>query len=236
MKNLFFATCMLPIFLFTNTAVCNDFQDIAESIVDSKSEIEIQYTDKKSKNRILENIKRGEDEPGAEKFWMMLANFNEACRKLIDGLSSNDETVQARSSYLLGRYRYKEAAKPLANYITMQYRKERGPFGKRPWSIFPAYSALIEIGMPSVKPLVANIKGTDNLLKRDLSLLAIKNILSTEFTIALIEQKIEESKNVESKQKLNASLLKMREWLNHEDQGKSINLYLLIEEHEIDIN
>lgn len=88
---------------------------------------------------------------------------------LLNQLTSTDNEVRCYAAFLLGEYRFPQAADSLARIINLE-AKVRRTSREWYWDQYPVVEALIKIGNPSIAPVIRNLRENDDEQVRELSL------------------------------------------------------------------
>jgi HEAT repeat protein len=118
-------------------------------------------------------------------------------KMLISKLGSTNKDVRFYAAYFLGVYRFPEAAKTLAQCISLEDRVRTSSDGFHfwVWIRYPAMEALMKIGSPAISPLIQNLEESDDATVRKLSLFVLcfidgdKDIVQLRLQIALKSEK-----------------------------------------------
>ena len=125
---------------------------------------------------------------------------------LLSELASRDDESKCFAVYLLGEYRFPQAADRLAKIITLK-AKVRENSREWFWDINPVVEALIKIGNPSIPAVVRNLAESDNADVRSLSLKVLCRIDGDKDIVQLRLQKaIAAQKDSNKKARLQAAL------------------------------
>ncbi len=124
---------------------------------------------------------------------------------LITTLGSEDEEACFSSAYLLGLYRYAEAADSLAAVITMENKVIRQQREGR-WRRYPAVEALIRIGKPSVPAMLRNLASSSDQHVRALSARVIFGVEGEQIGRLIVENAIAKEDDPVKKKNLETSL------------------------------
>ena len=94
---------------------------------------------------------------------------------LLSHLGSTNKDVRCYAAYLLGEYRFPQAATSLSQVIDLKSdvrQNTREWF----WDLYPAVEALIKIGNPSISAVIRNLEESDDPKVRELSLKVISYV------------------------------------------------------------
>lgn len=116
-----------------------------------------------------------------------LRDMQQIQKILLSELDSKDDDLKFFAVYLLGKYRFSEAADKLASMITLQDINPQK--SEKLWRGFPAEDALISIGNPSIPAVIRNLAESDDIKVRKLSLRVIYYIDNDKDIVQLRLQK-----------------------------------------------
>lgn len=141
-------------------------------------------------------------------------NLRQAQGILLTALDSGSEDAKFYAAYLLGEYRFPQAADGLARRITLE-DKIRST-GQRScewfWDRYPAMEALIKIGIPSIPALIGNLEESDDATVRKLSLKVIYSIeRDKEITTLRLQRALDTQKDSEKRARLQSALKSLSE-------------------------
>lgn len=125
---------------------------------------------------------------------------------LLTSLGSGDPQVQYAAAYLLGFHRYSEAINDLAAVITLH--NEETELNKRlpRWGEFPVVEALIRIGKPSVRAMLANLETSDDANVRGLSARVIFYVEGPDLSKIVVENAVNAQTDPDKKKRLQDAL------------------------------
>lgn len=128
---------------------------------------------------------------------------------LLTKLGSENEDVNFYAAYLLGEYRFPQAANSLARVIALK-DKVRSTMKRKSewlWDRYPAMEALIKIGNPSIPAVIRNLEESDDAEVRDLSLKVLQHIeTDSEVAQLRLRRASEAQANPEKKARLQSGL------------------------------
>jgi len=133
---------------------------------------------------------------------------------LVAKFDSGDENEKSYAAYLLGEYRFSQAAKTLAINILWEDKvrpnTERG--SEWFWDHYPAMEALIKIGNPSIPAVIRNLAGSDDVKVRELSLKVLYHIEGDKDIVQLRLQKaLTAEKDLQKQARLQSALKALAE-------------------------
>jgi hypothetical protein len=134
---------------------------------------------------------------------------------LVSKLGSEDMEVKFYAAYLLGAYRFPQAADRLAKDIALEDKvRSREPrHSEWIWDLYPAMEALVKIGNPSIGAVIRNLEESDNAKIRDLSLKVIYHIEKRDKDIVELRLKkvLDAQKDSKRKARLQSALEQLRD-------------------------
>lgn len=161
---------------------------------------------------IVDQLKRLKTFTDDERAAVVRTNDNNLRRiqeALIVEFDSGDTAEKCYAAYLLGDYRFPQAADLLAKNITLEDKvhpaKERG--SEWFWDRFPAMEALIKIGNPSLHSVIRNLAESDDVKIRELSLIALCHIERDKDVVRIyLEKALKEEADSQKEARLVAAL------------------------------
>lgn len=124
---------------------------------------------------------------------------------LTSSLHAVSPEVQYAAAYLLGLYRYAEAVNDLANAITLHAETIQQSKEAR-WGQFPVVEALIRIGEPSVRAMLANLETSDDANVRGLSARVIFFVEGPELSKIVVQNAVKAQTDPDKKKRLQDAL------------------------------
>ena len=125
---------------------------------------------------------------------------------LINNLSSQQEQTRFSAAYLLGLYRYVDAADSLAQVIDMESKDSAAQKRLARWDRYPAVEALIKIGKPSVPAMLRNLEESKNENVKELSARVISYVEGKELAKSIVANAIAKQGDPAKKANLESSL------------------------------
>jgi len=125
---------------------------------------------------------------------------------LLVGLGSEHEQIRFCSAYLLGHYRFNQAAGSLADVVTMENPELTRNTREQRWGRYPAVEALIRLGKPSVPPMISNLETSDDEHVRGLSARVIYHVEGPELARIVVEMAITKQPDPVKKKRLETAL------------------------------
>ena len=138
-------------------------------------------------------------------------NLREIQEVLMRQLGSTNNDVKCCAAYLLGEYRFSQAAGALSQVINLESRihlNAREWF----WDHHPAMEALVKIGNPSIPVVIQNLEDSDDVQVRELSVTVIHRIEKDKDIAELRLQKaLEAQTDAKKKARLQSALKSLAE-------------------------
>ena len=127
---------------------------------------------------------------------------------LLTNLNGANDDINFSSAYLLGLYRFEQAAGNLARVIDLENKDaDRHENRREPrWDRYPAVEALIRIGKPSVREVLRRLETSDDPHVRALSARVIFYVEGPEVSKLVIQTAIKAQSDPVKKQRLESAL------------------------------
>lgn len=138
-----------------------------------------------------------------------VARLSEERLALIDDLKRSlsgerDLEKQGRLCFLLGEYRADSAVQDLCECMTLELHRSE-EYKRLPlWGQFPAWEALVKIGVPATAAVIDKLAGNDDLLTRFLCVEFLRSVYGDEIGALLVEKAIEKEGDPRRKGNLEA--------------------------------
>jgi len=135
-------------------------------------------------------------------------NRQEGLIRLLESDVPNE--IKCDIAYLLGLDRMEQSVEKLSNVITLE--KDQSELDKRLplYGRYPAVQALIRIGNPAVRRMVANIESSDSEKTRELSALVVRQIEGAEIGKIVLEKAMEKQTDDKKRGRLKAAIEGMK--------------------------
>jgi len=129
---------------------------------------------------------------------------------LLHNLVSTNDGVRFYSAFFLGVYRFPEAASPLASIISVEDNMKWRHLPA--WGRYPAMSALMRIGNPSIPAVIGNLEESDDAKVRELSL-AVLNYIDNDkdITQLRLQKALKAEKDPQKQTRLQAAIKSLPE-------------------------
>jgi hypothetical protein len=134
-----------------------------------------------------------------------LADYIKYAGVLEERLDKGDHQNKCYAAYLLGWYRINESIVLLNRHLTL-YDAERPDLRMWYWGEYPVVEALIRIGHPAVKTMMANIASSNEPLVLRLSTRVLFHVLGEYWAKEYLKVEISKSRETTAKEKFERAL------------------------------